>query len=98
MKTRILITSLLAAVTTSAHAASPATFSHRDHAAESRRAAPVIHREVTGVLPRVLRDDHPLEMLNPFAPAKYGTAEQNVSLNPDVPGQGAGIKLFSITF
>jgi hypothetical protein len=37
-------------------------------------------------------------MLNPLAPAKYGTAEENVSLDPDVPGKGSGIKVFSISF
>jgi hypothetical protein len=37
-------------------------------------------------------------MLNPFAPAKYGTGEENVSLDPDVPGKANGINLFSISF
>jgi hypothetical protein len=37
-------------------------------------------------------------MLNPFAPAKYGTAEENVSLDPNVPGKWNGINLFSISF
>jgi hypothetical protein len=37
-------------------------------------------------------------MLNPFAPAKYGTAEEETVLDPDVPGRGDGIKLFSVSF
>jgi hypothetical protein len=37
-------------------------------------------------------------MLNPLAPAKYGTAEENVVLDPDVPGKWDGIKLLSISF
>jgi hypothetical protein len=37
-------------------------------------------------------------MLNPFAPAKYGTAEENTVFNPDVPGRGDGIKLVGVLF
>jgi hypothetical protein len=37
-------------------------------------------------------------MLNPLAPAKYGTAEENVVPNPDVPGKWDGIKLLGISF
>jgi len=37
-------------------------------------------------------------MLNPRAPAKYGTGEENVSLDPDIPGKGNGINFFSISF
>jgi hypothetical protein len=37
-------------------------------------------------------------MLNPFAPAKYGAAEESVSLDPDVPGRWNGIKVFGISF
>jgi hypothetical protein len=50
------------------------------------------------VIPRALRGGDPLQMLNPRAPAKYGTAGENVSLDPDVPGKGNGIKFFSISF
>ena len=38
--------------------------------------------EVDGVLPRVLQADHPLHLLNPLAPADYGTGFENLSLNP----------------
>jgi hypothetical protein len=37
-------------------------------------------------------------MLNQFAPEKDGTAEENAVLDPDVPGRGDGIKLFSVSF
>jgi hypothetical protein len=50
------------------------------------------------VIPSAIRGGDPLQMLNPRAPAKYGTAEENVSLDPDVPGKGNGIKFFSISF
>jgi hypothetical protein len=37
-------------------------------------------------------------MLNPMAPAKYGTAEENALLDPDRPGKCDGIKLLGISF
>ena len=54
--------------------------------------------EVTGVIPRAIRGGNPLQMLNPFAPAIYGSAAESTVLDPDVPGQGDGIKLFSVSF
>ena len=53
---------------------------------------------VSGVIPRAIRGGNPLQMLNPFAPAKYGTADENVSFDPDVPGKVNGINFFSISF
>ena len=52
----------------------------------------------SGVIPHALRGGNPLEMLDPLAPAKYGTAEENVLLDPGVTGRGNGINLFSISF
>lgn len=74
------------------------TFTHRHRAVETKQPPVELRPEVTGVIPRAIRSGFPLQMLNPFAPAKYGTAEQNVVLDPDVPGRADGIKLFSITF
>jgi hypothetical protein len=53
---------------------------------------------VTGVIPRIIRGGDPLHMLNPFAPAKYGTAEEDAVVDSDVPGRGDGIKLLSASF
>ena len=50
------------------------------------------------MIPRAIRGGNPLQMLNPFAPAKYGTSEENVSFDPDVPGKANGINFFSISF
>ena len=59
---------------------------------------PILHKEdVQGVIPRAVRGGNPLQMLNPFAPAKYGTAEQSVIIDPDT-GKWKGIKLFEIIF
>ena len=54
--------------------------------------------QITGVIPHAIRSGNPRQMLNPLAPAKYGTAEENVVLNPDVPGKWDGIKLLRISF
>jgi hypothetical protein len=59
---------------------------------------PVVRKENTdGVLPRASRGGNPFQMLNPKAPAKYGTAEQSVVLDADT-GKWRGIKLFTINF
>ena len=59
---------------------------------------PISNRaEMEGVLPRAFRGGNPLQMLNPKAPAKYGTAAQSVIIDPDT-GKWNGIKLFEIFF
>ena len=75
-----------------------ASFGSRLHGRQTHRLAPVSEQRVYGVTPRAIRGGNPLQMLNPFAPAKYGTAEENVSLDPNVPGKWNGINLFSISF
>jgi len=68
------------------------------HARQGHRPVPLSRQAVSGVIPRAVRGGNPLQMLNPFAPAKYGTAEESVLLDSDVPGKATGIKLFSISF
>jgi hypothetical protein len=75
-----------------------ATFEHRPRADKARRPAILSERDVSGVIPRAIRGGNPLQMLNPRAPAKYGTSEESVSLDPDVPGKVNGIKFISISF
>ena len=65
---------------------------------QSHRPVAEAGPQVTGVIARAIRSGNPLQMLNPLAPAKYGTAEENVVLNPDVPGKWDGIKLLGISF
>lgn len=55
-------------------------------------------RDVSGVIPLAIRGGKPLEMLDPFAPAKYGTAEKNTDFRAAKPGDGTGVRLFSTTF
>jgi hypothetical protein len=55
-------------------------------------------RDVSGVVPRAIRGGQPLQMLNPFAPPKYGRAGESVSVDPDDPGRVNGINFVSISF
>jgi hypothetical protein len=73
-------------------------FTYRHHAAETHAPLIELKPQVTGVIPRISQGGDPLQMLNPFAPAKYGTAEEETVLDPDVPGRGDGIKLLSVSF
>jgi len=108
MKTRILIVCVAAASLMLGQPARAAgnratAFSHTT-SLEFRYHGRQTHRQelskpvVSGVIPSASRADNPLQILNPFAPAKYGTSEDNVSLDPGIPGKWDGIKLFSISF
>lgn len=59
---------------------------------------PLTTRDISGVIPRAIRGGNPVQMVNPRAPARYGTAEQSVMLKPDGSGKWNGIKLFTIYF
>ncbi len=70
----------------------------RTRAVRKPAPPPPIYREnVQGVVPRAVRGGNPLQMLNPNAPARYGTAEQSVVIDPET-GKWKGIKLFEIFF
>ena len=57
---------------------------------------PVVERhDVDGAIPRGVRGGNPIQMLNPNAPAKYGTSAQGVILEPYT-WKWKGIKLFEI--
>jgi hypothetical protein len=54
---------------------------------------------VQGVVPRAFNDGrNPFQMLNPWAPARYGTWVDSTSFDPNIPGKWKGIKLFEILF
>ena len=88
----------LSAATSQRASSHSTTLVQRRHSVQSHRPAAEARPQVTGVIPRAIRSGNPLQMLNPFAPAKYGTAEENAVLDPDVPGRGDGIKLLSVSF
>jgi len=109
MKTKTLIACLATGLLTlgqSARAAGTpttapshtASFESRHHARQTHRPAVLSPPVVSGVIPRAIRGGNSLQMLNPFAPAKYGTAEENVSFDPDVPGKANGINFFRVSF
>ena len=86
------------AAATPKHRFSHGAFTYRHHAIETHAPLIELKPQVTGVIPRIIRGGDPLQMLNPFAPARYGTAEEDTVLDPDVPGQADGIKLLSVSF
>jgi hypothetical protein len=108
MKTKILIACLAIGFLTlgpPVRAAGNGTTAPSHNAVEYRHQARQIHRQallpprsVSGVIPRAIRGGNPLQMFNPFAPAKYGTAEESVLLDPDAPAKANGITFLSISF
>jgi hypothetical protein len=100
MKTKALMAGLTAGLLTLGQPAWAArnSLESRQHARQTHRPAPLSERTVSGVIPRAIRGGNPLQMLNPFAPANYGTAKESVSVDPDVPGKVNGITFVSISF
>ena len=107
MKTTLFTIGLIVGVVSLSHESAAATpkhrfshgaFTYRHHALETHAPLTELKPQVTGVIPRIIRGGDPLQMLNPFAPAKYGTAEEDTVLDPDVPGRADGIKLLSVSF
>jgi len=95
-----LVLILLAAMTITATGA-PQPLAAPIHARPAKKPAPPppIYREnVQGVVPRAVRGGNPLQMLNPKAPAKYGTWVESTSFDPNVTGKWKGIKLFEWIF
>src|SRR6476660_3539416 len=93
MLTIVFVAALVAcdqlSAATSQHARSHSTtLVQTRHSVQTHRPAAEAGPQVTGVIPRAIRRGNPLQMLNPFAPAKYGTAEEDTVLGPDVPGRG----------
>ena len=52
---------------------------------------------VDGVIPRIRRAQHPLHLINPFAPSEYGYGQDVASFNPRT-GQTEGIVLWGVKF
>ncbi len=50
-----------------------------------------------GALVKLTKADNPLQMISPFAPARYGSGFDNLVRDP-IDGRGAGISLISIKF
>ncbi len=72
--------------------------------AESRTTTNIVYRSVRnptitygGAVGQALKTRRPLQLINPFAPASYGSAMGNTSHDP-LTGQADGLKIFSIGF
>jgi len=98
---KILIISILAALVTSAFAQNfRAPIGPQQPVRAMPTPPPLLQRpEVQGVVPRAFGDGrNPLQMLNPWAPARYGTWVESTSFDPNIPGKWKGIKFFEILF
>jgi hypothetical protein len=51
----------------------------------------------SGIAVELVKTDNPLQLINPAAPAKYGSPEDNTLRNP-IDGKVIGLKIFSIRF
>jgi hypothetical protein len=70
---------------------------HGKKAVKPEKPVPMAREEVRGVIPRAFRGGNPLQMFNPKAPAKYGTAQDSLTYNPFT-GKYDQIKFFEIVF
>ena len=50
-----------------------------------------------GIAVEAIKTRRPLQLLNPVAPARYGSPEDNVARDP-INGRASGLKLFAIRF
>ena len=56
-----------------------------------------LNLQADGALPQLLRADNPLQLFNPFAPARYGSGFDNVSYDPRT-RRGEGLAFLRIKF
>jgi hypothetical protein len=98
MKTCLLVLCLIATAASSVVAETYRAPITRPKHKQPRPAPPITRREVDGVIPRGIRGGNFLQMFNPKAPAKYGTSQEAVCLDPNDPGKWKGIKFFVFRF
>jgi len=99
MKT--LMIAILAALATTASAQEFRAPIGRQKTVRAIEKPPQVYEgaKVEGALPKAFGPGrNPLQMLNPWAPARYGIWVENTAFNPDHPGKWNGIKLFEIIF
>jgi hypothetical protein len=98
MKT-LMIAMLAALVTTASAQEFRAPLGRQKPVRAIEKATPVEGAKVEGALPKAFGPGrNPLQMLNPWAPARYGIWVENTSFDPNYPGKWNGIKLFEIIF
>ena len=52
--------------------------------------------DITGVVAQAFKMKHPLQLVNPLAPRKYGDGHDSVTWDPDNPEKPKGIILFGL--
>ena len=83
MKTSLLVLCLLAVAATSALAETyRAPIERTRQKSQRERPTPLAPGKVDGVIPRGVRGGNPLQMLNPKAPARYGTSQEAICYDP----------------
>ena len=96
MKTLSMSILLAFAFVLSASAQTFTTTTKAKKETKTQQRVPLTKREPQGALQRAARGGNPLQMLNPKAPAQYGTAADSLAM--DESGKWRGIKLFEIVF
>ena len=96
MKTTLFTIGLILGVISLSHESAAATprhrfshgaFTYRHHAIETHARLIELKPQVTDVIPHIIRGGDPPQMLNPFAPAKYGTAQEDTVLDAEILGR-----------
>ena len=59
-------------------------------------AAPIVPTE--GAVQMAIRTGQPIQLINPAAPARFGSGHERVSHDPKDPGKPKGIVLFAWSF
>lgn len=98
---KILMIAILAALVTTASAQEFRAPIGRQKPVRAMATPPPVSQgtKVEGVMPKAFGPGrNPLQMLNPWAPARYGIWFENTAFDPDHPGKWNGIKLFEIVF
>ena len=62
-------------------------FTYRHQGVETHAPLIELKPQVTGVIPHIIRGGDLPQMLNPFAPAKYGTAQEHTVLDAEILGR-----------
>lgn len=60
------------------------------------QAAPLVPTE--GAVQMAIRTRRPIQLINPAAPARYGSGQEHASHDPKNPGKPKGIVLWSFAF
>ena len=99
MKTSLLVLCLIATAASSVLGETyRAPIERTRQKSQRERPTPLTPGKVDGVIPRGIRGGNFLQMFNPKAPAKYGTSQEAVCLDPNDPGKWKGIKFFVFQF